>query len=63
MFQVIFRQWGWMVARCFPVVWLVFKTEFFFKFSRLCDEMNSLAGWLVGWSIIRKHFFVILLAS
>ena len=57
-----FQAMGSDVARCFPVVWLVFKIELFFKFSRLCDEMNSLAHF-GGWSIIRQHFFVILLAS
>ena len=54
-----------MIARCFPVVWFVFKTDFF-KIQSLCAEMNSLAhfgGWLVGWSISRKRLFVILLAS
>ena len=52
-----------MVARCFPVVWLVFKTEFFFYIQSRA-EMNSLAhfgGWLVGQSVVNS--FVILLAS
>ena len=48
-----------MVARYFPVVWLVFKIQSLFA------EMNSLAhfgGWLVGRSVVNA-FFVILLAS